>query len=310
LKRVSAGGLSLAGIAALGSAQAASNADSDPLTIVHGTQFHGRFGSPKGPNVARYATVVDELREEFPNSALVATGDDVAKAPIATVLRGLHVVDAMNYLDPLAAVVGNHEFDYGDFILRRRMGASTFPWVSANLLAGPERAIPGARRGLIESVGDVTVGVFGLSLLEPAEYVYYPPGYRMVRATRTAKAAVARMERAGVDYVVCASHLRLEGSKEIARSVDGIDLMVGDHEEHVLSAPVEIGGTVVNSVGAEFGQVGRVTINGNGLRDSARVAVSPDVAPDPGMRRIVRKWRRRYGVQNPTDGDTIVSLAP
>ena len=50
-------------------------ADTDPLTIVHGTQFHGRFGRGDEPNVSRYATTVNELREDHSNAVFVATGE-------------------------------------------------------------------------------------------------------------------------------------------------------------------------------------------------------------------------------------------
>jgi 2',3'-cyclic-nucleotide 2'-phosphodiesterase (5'-nucleotidase family) len=308
LRGLSAGGLSLAGVSALGSARAASG--SDPLTVIHGSQFHGRFGRPKQPAIPRYAAVVEELREEYSNGAFLATGDDIAKAPLATFFRGKHVIDAMNYLDPLAGAIGNHEFDYSAFLLRRRMASSSFPWVSANLLAGRNRAIPEGRRWVTGSVGDLKVGVLGLSVLDLAHYLYYPQGYRIGKPTAAARTAVEGLDRAGVDYVVCASHLRLNDSKAVARAVDGIDLMVGDHAEHVLDAPLEIEGTVIDSVGAQFDRVGRVSVDGDGLADYGRIPVTPRIDPDPGMRRIVRRWRRRYEVENPLGEDVTVPLPP
>lgn len=308
LQRLSGSGISVAGIGALGSARATPAAGS--LTVVHGSQFHGRFGPPNAPALSRYAAVIEELRDEFPNSAFVATGDDIAKAPLATFFRGKHIVDAMNYLDPLADVIGNHEFDYSAFLFRQRMEDSSFPWVSANLLAGKHRAIPGARRWITETVGDLKVGVFGLSLLDLIHYLYYPQDYRMRRATRAARIAVEQLDRTGADYVVCASHLALAESKAVARSVAGIDLLVGDHAEHVLGAPLVIDGTVIDSVGAGFDRVGRVTVDGTGLADYGRVPVTSRIDRDSGMRRIVERWRRRYRLENSVGEDVTVPLPP
>jgi len=308
LRRASAGGLSLVAIGALGSGRAAPG--TDPLTIVHGSQFHGRFGPPDAPAISRYAAVVEELRNDFRNSAFLATGDDIAKAPLATFFRGKHIVDAMNYLDPLAGAIGNHEFDYSPYLLRRRVKSSSFPWLSANLLAGTNRPLPGARRWITRSVGDLTVGVFGLSVLDLAHYLYYPANYRMRRATQAARSAVEALDRRGVDYVVGASHLRLRDSKALARKVDGIDLLVGDHAEHVLEGPLEIEGTTIDSVGAEFDRVGRVTVDGEGVAEYERVPVTPRVNRDAGMRRIVARWRQRYQVENPIGEDVTVPLPP
>ena len=308
LRRASAGGLSLASIGALGSGRAAPG--TDPLTIVHGSQFHGRFGPPNAPAISRYVAVIEQLRSDFSNSAFLATGDDIAKAPLATFFRGKHIVDAMNYIDPLAGAIGNHEFDYSPSVFRRRTESSSFPWLSANLLAGKNRPLPGARRWITGSVGDLTIGVFGLSVLDLTDYLYYPADYRMRRATRAAKSAVEALDRAGIDYVVGASHLRLKGSKTVARNVEGIDLLVGDHAEHVLDAPIEIEGTTIDSTGAGFDRVGRVTVDGDGLAEYGRVPVTPRVDPDPGMKRIVKQWRRRYELENPIDEDVAVPLPP
>jgi 2',3'-cyclic-nucleotide 2'-phosphodiesterase (5'-nucleotidase family) len=132
----------------------------------------------------------------------------------------------------------------------------------------------------------------------------------MRRATRAAKSAVEALDRAGVDYVVGASHLRLKGSKTVARNVEGIDLLVGDHAEHVLDAPIEIEGTTIDSTGAGFDRVGRVTVDGDGLTEYGRVPVTPRVDPDPGMKRIVKQWRRHYELENPIGEDVAVPLPP
>ncbi|PSP73166.1 hypothetical protein BRC86_09830 [Halobacteriales archaeon QS_3_64_16] len=152
--------------------------------------------------------------------------------------------------------------------------------------------------------------MFGLSVLDLTDYLYYPADYRMRRATQAAKSAVEALDRAGVDYVVGASHLRLEGSKAIARNVDGIDLLVGDYAEHVLEGPLEIEGTTIDSVGAEFDRVGRVTVDGEGLAEYGRVPVTLRVNRDTGMGRIVARWRQRYQVGNPLGEDLTVPLPP
>jgi 5'-nucleotidase / UDP-sugar diphosphatase len=308
LRRASAGGLSLTAIGALPSVRGASGAD-DPLTVIHGTQFHGRFGRPAGPNMARYATVIDRLREEHSNSAVIATGDDIGKAPLAAALQGRHIVEAMNALDPLVNVIGNHEFDFGLEPLERRIDDSSFPWLSANLRTGSDETVPGSERWTVQSVGDLDVGVFGLTVRDRGVYKAYPEDYRIDPPVETARDATEALREEGVDYVVCASHLSLVGSKAVARSVEGIDLILGDHAEHVFDSPLEIDGTVVNTVGAQFGLVGRVTVT-DGLESAAYTQVTPATTPDSEMERIVAKWRRRFRVEDPETGEVIVRIPP
>ena len=189
-------------------------ADTDPLTIVHGTQFHGRFGRGDEPNVSRYATTVNELREDHSNAVFVVTGDDIAKAPLATPLRGRHVIDALNYLDPAVAAIGNHEFDYGVSTLRERVDGSSFEWPSANLLDGGDGPVAGSERWTIESVGDVTVGFFGLTPRNTGELApRFPEEYGIRPNVLAAREAVAELHEADADRIVCASHLALAGTR-------------------------------------------------------------------------------------------------
>ncbi len=77
-----------------------------PVTVIHGTQFHGRFGGRNQANVSRYATTLDRIRDRYPNTILLGTGDDLAKRPFATPFAGKHIVEALDQLQPTAATTG------------------------------------------------------------------------------------------------------------------------------------------------------------------------------------------------------------
>jgi 2',3'-cyclic-nucleotide 2'-phosphodiesterase (5'-nucleotidase family) len=222
----------------------------------------------------------------------VGTGDDIAKSPLATLLGGRHITDALNYLQPAAAAIGNHEFDYGTPVLRRRIAESSFPWVAANLLTNDGQPVLGSKRWVTTSVGDLTVGVFGLVPQNVAAMqLGFPDDYQVLNNVPAARTAVDVLEAAGAEYVVCASHLALAGTKTVAERVDGIDVIVGDHTEHVFEHPRSINGTVVNTVGAGFHHVGALTLDQNGLRRWQRRRITPSVRPDPGMGAISEQWR-------------------
>jgi 2',3'-cyclic-nucleotide 2'-phosphodiesterase (5'-nucleotidase family) len=301
----------LAGAAGTGAAVGAfgggrATARTPPVTLIHGTQFHGRFGGRDRANVSRYATVVDGLREARPNAVVLGTGDDLAKRPLATPFVGRHITDALNYLRPTAATIGNHEFDYGAGVLARRTSESSFPWVSTNLLTADGSPVPGSRRWVTRTVGGVTVGIFGLAPQNVAETEPgFPDAYRVIDNVIAARTAVRNLEAAGAEYVVCASHLALAGAETVAKRVDGVDAIIGDHAEHVFDEPRVIDGTVVDTVGDAFHRVGAVTLGNGGVKDWQRVEVTPDVRRDRGMASVVRKWRRRVSV-----GGAVVSFPP
>lgn len=277
-----------------------------PLTIIHGTQFEGRFGKRNGPNISRYATAIRQLRRKYPNTVFLGTGDDLAKAPLATPFGGAHIVDALNYLGTTAATIGNHEFDYGRSILTKQISRSSFPWVSANLLTRNGAPLPGSKRWTTKSVNGTTVGIFGLAPQNIAELERaFPETYRVVNNVPAARTAVANLEAAGAEYVICASHLALTGTETVAKRVDGIDAIVGDHIEHVFDKPRVVDGTVINSVGAGFHHLGAITLTERGLDGWEQIRITRDVEPDPGMESIVHKWRRSI-----TIAGTAVILPP
>ncbi|PSP73167.1 hypothetical protein BRC86_09835 [Halobacteriales archaeon QS_3_64_16] len=91
--------------------------------VVSSTADSDRQTHPLSPGTRRPSKSCETSSETAPFSP----GDDIAKAPLATFFRSKHIVDAMNYLDPLAGAIGNHEFDYSPYVFRRRTESSSFP---------------------------------------------------------------------------------------------------------------------------------------------------------------------------------------
>ncbi|WP_435159136.1 bifunctional metallophosphatase/5'-nucleotidase [Haladaptatus sp. DFWS20] len=277
-----------------------------PLTIIHGTQFEGRFGKRTGPNISRYTTAVNKFRQKYPNTVFIGTGDDLAKAPLATPFGGTHIVEALNHLQLTTATIGNHDFDYGPSVLTKQISRSSFPWLSTNLRTTNGNPIPGSKRWVTKSINGTRVGIFGLAPQNTAELEpTFPKNYRVINNVPAARTAVANLKAAGVDYIICGSHLALTGSKTVAKRVDGIDAIVGDHIEHVFDKPQVIDGTVINTVGAGFHHIGAITLTENGLDGWEQRRITRDVKPDPGMQSLTHKWRRTI-----TLGGTAVTLPP
>ncbi|MDZ7684858.1 MAG: hypothetical protein U5O39_07470 [Gammaproteobacteria bacterium] len=66
---------------------------------------------------------------------------------------------------------------------------------------------------------------------------FAPPMYSL--------AAVVRAMRPQVDLLIALSHLGHEEDKQLARTVPGIDLIVGGHSHTLVEEPVRIGDTWV-----------------------------------------------------------------
>jgi 2',3'-cyclic-nucleotide 2'-phosphodiesterase (5'-nucleotidase family) len=119
------------------------------LTILHNNDGESQLinapGQPDFGGVARFATVVDNLRLEAENSRgrvaniLLSSGDNFLAGPQfnASLTKGVPFYDslALKMIGYDAFALGNHEFDFGPAVLADFISGfdGTVPFVSANL---------------------------------------------------------------------------------------------------------------------------------------------------------------------------------
>lgn len=99
------------------------------LTIFCVNDVHGEID-----NFSKIKYIVDEERKE--NNVLVVCGGDIFSGnPVVdnAAEQGAPLIDLMNRVGFDVMVLGNHEFDYGQEFLRKRMLQSNFPWICANI---------------------------------------------------------------------------------------------------------------------------------------------------------------------------------
>jgi 2',3'-cyclic-nucleotide 2'-phosphodiesterase (5'-nucleotidase family) len=200
--------------------------DSLSLIIAGTTDVHGWLrgwdyfanSTDTTRGLARAATVVDSLRAANPDRVvLVDAGDDLQGTPIATVavrdsLRPNPIIAAMNAMRYDAAVIGNHEFNFGLGYLSRAIAQARFPFLAANVhtpgnaLAYSAWTMVGRAGARIAIVGATTPGSMiwdGDKLRGRVEVRDILPGVR-------AAVREARAERA--DVVVVVLHSGLDGA--------------------------------------------------------------------------------------------------
>jgi 5'-nucleotidase / UDP-sugar diphosphatase len=238
------------------------SADDGTVTIIHDTHFHGNFEDADDPalNIARYHTMVDQLREEHENAIFLGIGDDIAPSILGMEFEGEHIIPVLNHMEPDAIGAGNHEFDFGVETAEERFEDSEFPWVIANLLTDEGEPVPGTERWTTVEVGDYTVGVFGMGVENFHGITDYPEEWDVLGHEEATAEAVAALEEAGADFIVCASHANTEDHPTIA-GIDGVDAVVGSHSGVVFDEPDDEHGAVISEFGDEFGHIGRLTFD-------------------------------------------------
>ncbi|MCT1400217.1 choice-of-anchor I family protein [Paenibacillus sp. p3-SID867] len=228
--------------------------DGEPwkLTVMHTNDTHAHLAE-----VARRATLVQEVRSEGGNSLLLDAGDVFSGDLYFTKWFGLADLAFMNYMGYDAMTFGNHEFDQGTKTLADFVSKAQFPLVSANVDLSQDANISHLIRkpAVIDTdqpkttanngvypyvtllVDGQKVGVFGLTTEDTAETS--SPGKDVVfrNAVTSAKATVEAMEKDGLDKIIALSHLGYAKDQALAEAVEGIDLIVGGHTHTTLNAP-------------------------------------------------------------------------
>ncbi len=235
---------------------------------------------PVPGSVAQVATVVDRVRKENPRTVVLDGGDEIEGTPLeyyaiaATGATGADpAMTAMNIVGYDAAVVGNHEFNFGLDVLRRSLGQSRFPWLAANL-AGAERARLPVTAELVIERGGIRIGVLGLT--NPNVPHWDPPehwaGLEFLDPVAVAEKRLPAL-RARADVVIVVTHSGFERDLETGApdgsddenfawrlaQLDGIDVLLTGHT-HRNIPPRALGKTVVAQPGRRGEFVTRVDL--------------------------------------------------
>src|SRR5690606_10266733 len=149
-----------------------SNLGRKHITILHTNDVHSHIDPfpathSKYPNmggVARRANLVEQIRQENPNTLLLDAGDIFQGTPYFNFYGGELEFKLMSMLRYDAATLGNHDFDHGIDGLLAQMPHAGFPMINANYDFSNT-----VMDGLVKPYGTFTlegvkVGVYGLGI--------------------------------------------------------------------------------------------------------------------------------------------------
>ena len=264
-------------------------ADTVRLVIAGTTDVHGWLrgwdyftGAPDSSRgLTRVATIMDSVRAANPDRVvLVDAGDDLQGTAITSIalrdsLQPNPIIQAMNALRYDAAVIGNHEFNYGLAYLNRAVAQATFPMLAANVYrpngSRPYMAATVLNRGgaRIAIIGATTPG----SMIWDRDKLAGRVEVRDILPTVRASVSDARAQ--GADVVVVVLHSGLDGpssydtaatgvpsenvAARVAREIPGIDVVVFGHS-HREVPDTTIGGVLLQQPRNFAGSVSIATL--------------------------------------------------
>lgn len=185
---------------------------------------------------ASIAAKREEARAEGRAMLLLDAGDQFQGTLFYNFHRGRAELEVMNAIGFDAMAIGNHEFDNGPPVLARFVDGARFPVLSANIDASGEPHLAGKIRShAILATRAGPIAVIGLTAEDTPTISSSGPNLVFRKAEDVLPPIIADLEARRVRRVVVLSHLGLARDREVARRVDGIDLIVGGHSHTLLS---------------------------------------------------------------------------
>ncbi len=227
------------------------------LTVLHTNDMHSRIepinkydgtcavgddaaGKCFG-GAARVMTKVRELRDAVRgaggNVIVLDAGDQFQGSLMYTTYKGAAEAEFMEAIGYDTMAVGNHEFDDGPEGLAGFLDKVSFPVTSSNIDVSADNRLAGriAPHVVLEAGGE-KIGIVSALATDTAETSSPGPTVRFSDEIESLKAAVAKLEAAGIDKIIALTHVGLPADIRIAQNVPGIDAVVGGHSHTWLSS--------------------------------------------------------------------------
>jgi len=274
-------------------------AEEKQIRILHVNDFHG-FAEPYKPlgsqdllgGAAYLSAAVNRLRGERP-TLLVAGGDMIQGHTWANLSRGEPSIELMNAMRFDVMVMGNHELDFGQELLKKRISEAAFPVLAANV-SGMDALKPYA----IKEVGGVKVGFLGV-VAEDTPVITHPNnviGLKFGLCQETVEKYLPEV-RAKSDIVVVLSHIGYPADRMLAEKVRGIDVIIGGHSHTKVTDPPRIGDTLIVQAWEHAKALGVVDITFESGRIKNIKGALEDIKPveglgDKAVEAIVLKYKQ------------------
>ncbi len=217
------------------------------IRILHVNDFHG-FVEPYKPlgsegllgGIAYLAAKANELRKEKP-SLLLSAGDMIQGDNWANLFQAESVIELMNVMRFDAMVLGNHEFDFGQEILKKRISEARFPVLGANV-----EGLDYLKPYIIRELNGIRLALIGI-VTEDVPASTHPRNVAGLKFTSPVETVGKYMRelKNKTDVIIVLSHIGYPADRVLAEKVKGIDVIVGGHSHTKITKPVSIGRTLI-----------------------------------------------------------------
>ena len=277
-------------------------ADIVPLTVLSTNDIHS-FLLPDDEDrggLARISAYNKKVRSDQENVLVLNAGDMASGTAVSSIFKGDPIFHVLNTMSIDAAVLGNHEFDYGWQRIRHYREIAKFPLLCANAYVsgndGELRLIADEAYRFF-TYGELRIAVIGvLTERTPAMTTKSATdGVTFLPAIQTLRTLVSEAS-SNADIVIALTHVGVRHDELIASAVQDVDLIIGGHSHTALRRAREVNGVRIIQAGGKGHYIGRIDMTVDTDDDSIvdfrykLVEVAAPMESDPQTATVVDEW--------------------
>lgn len=233
------------------------------LTIVHVNDWDRMAGRKGAGGAARIAAVVAEERARAQDAGghVIVTfgGDMISPSLMSGIDKGAHMIALADAIGFDIGAVGNHEFDFGAEVLRRRLSESRMTWLAGNVRYKGKAGFPEAPATAVLEKGGYRIGFLGLVTTDTREISKPGQDVSFAPFVETGAALASELKKAGADLIVAITHEELSRDLALLESAKEIDILLGGHDHLALAR--HDGRQAIMKAGSQGNHVGVLRID-------------------------------------------------
>ncbi|MDR2361134.1 MAG: metallophosphatase, partial [Prevotellaceae bacterium] len=229
------------------------------IIILCTNDMHGNID-----NFPKLSAYYKKLKAENPYTFLFSDGDLFSGNPLVDQYpeKGYPIVDIMNKTGYCLSSIGNHEFDYGQKVLNKRIEQAEFQFISANIKYEENAELRPVEPYKIFNFNGLTMAVLGLLEVGsggiPSTHPNNVTGLKFVSPVKTVgEYSFLRSN----NVFILLSHIGVERDVNIAEKYPEVDVILGGHSHTKINSGMIKNGVLITQASAKLDYVGETRIS-------------------------------------------------